>query len=167
MMDKTFASIDVVTKEHEPLYDMLAEKIKNTKIHLYSESGIPALDASSKKISKLLIFDDLVLTKDPKIGEAFIRARKLSYSLIYISQSYFGTPKIIRQNVQYIALGRGINIRDLRMILSEYSIDLNLDELKEMYFDITKKPMTFMLFDFVKNNIRENITDVKFSSSEL
>ena len=31
MMDKTFASITVVTKEHEALYDMLAEKIKNTK----------------------------------------------------------------------------------------------------------------------------------------
>lgn len=167
MMDKTFASITVVTKEHEPLYDMLAEKIKNTKINLYSESGIPALDASSKKISKLLIFDDLVLTKDPKIGEAFIRARKLGYSLIYISQSYFGSPKIIRQNVNYIALGRGINIRDLRMILSEYSVDLDLDELKEMYFNITKKPMTFMLFDFVKNNIRENITNVVVSSSEF
>jgi hypothetical protein len=167
MMDKTFASITVVTKEHEALYDMLAEKIKNTKIHLYSETGIPPLDASSKKISKLLVYDDLVLTKDPKIGESFIRARKLGYSLIYISQSYFGTPKIIRQNVNYIALGRGINIRDLRMILSEYSVDLNLDQLKDLYFQITKKPMTFMLFDFVKNNIRENIDNVQFSSSEF
>jgi len=167
MMDKTFASITVVTKEHEALYDMLAEKIKNTKIHLYSETGVPPLDVSSKKISKLLVYDDLVLTKDPKIGESFIRARKLGYSLIYISQSYFGTPKIVRQNVNYIALGRGINIRDLRMILSEYSVDLNLDELKDLYFQITKKPMTFMLFDFVKNNIRENINNVKFSSSEF
>jgi hypothetical protein len=160
LMNKTFASIDIITKEHEPLYDMLASKIKKTKVHLYSETGIPTFDASSKKISKLAIFDDLVLTKDPKINEAFIRLRKCGYSLIYISQSYFQTQKVIRQNVQYVMLGRGINKRDLNMILSEYSLDLTVEELMKLYFQATNKPMNFLLLDFVLRNIRHNIHDI-------
>ena len=160
LMTGTFTNITIVTKAPEPLYDYLAEKVKKTRVLLYNESGIPDLDSSTPKEPKLLVFDDLVLEKNPKIGEAFIRARKLGYSLVYISQSYFATTKLIRQNVQYVALGKGINLRDLRTILSEYSVDMSLDDLKALYYDLTKEHMSFMLFDFVQNNIRKNIQEI-------
>ena len=90
----------------------------------------------------------------------FVRGRKLEYSSIYISQSFFGTPKIIRQNVNYVALGKGINKRDLRMILSEYSISLSVGELEQIYFTTTKEHMNFMMLDLHKRNIRHNIKDI-------
>ena len=54
--------------------------------------------------SKLIIFDDLVFEgrqTQEQIEQYFIRGRKAGWSMIYISQSYFGIPKTIRINVQY------------------------------------------------------------------
>jgi len=86
----------------------------------------------------------------------FIRGRKLGYSSVYITQSFFGSPKLIRQNVNYIALGRGMIKRDLRLVLSEFSINLSIDQLEDLYNTITKVPMQFMLIDSQKRNIRNN-----------
>lgn len=158
-MTDTFHRIIVITKSAEPLYDLLQERLKDKVSIYYNENGvnIPEFEKMENNENGLIIFDDMVLTPDFKIGEIFIRGRKLGYSSIYISQSFFGTPKIIRQNVNYIALGRGINKRDLRLILSEYSISLNLEELENLYFTLTKKHMHFMLLDLIKHNIRSNI----------
>lgn len=175
-MTDTFHKIIVITKSAEPLYDLLQERLnagrvlKDPSQHsqsglkdkvsiYYNENGvnIPEFEKMENNENGLIIFDDMVLTPDFKIGEIFIRGRKLGYSSIYISQSFFGTPKIIRQNVNYVALGRGINKRDLRLILSEYSISLNLEELEHLYFTLTKKHMHFMLLDLIKHNIRSNI----------
>lgn len=158
-MTDTFHKIIVITKSAEPLYDLLQERLKDKVSIYYNENGvnIPEFEKMENNENGLIIFDDMVLTPDFKIGEIFIRGRKLGYSSIYISQSFFGTPKIIRQNVNYVALGRGINKRDLRLILSEYSISLNLEELEHLYFTLTKKHMHFMLLDLIKHNIRSNI----------
>ncbi len=164
-MTDTFHKIIVITKSAEPLYDLLQDRLNagrvlKDKVSLYyNENGvnIPEFEKMENNENGLIIFDDMVLTPDFKIGEIFIRGRKLGYSSIYISQSFYATPKIIRQNVNYVALGRGINKRDLRLILSEYSISLNLEELEHLYFTLTKKHMHFMLLDLIKHNIRSNI----------
>lgn len=158
-MTDTFHKIIVITKSAEPLYDLLQERLKDKVSIYYNENGvnIPEFEKMENNENGLIIFDDMVLTPDFKIGEIFIRGRKLGFSSIFISQSFFQTLKIIRQNVNYVALGRGINKRDLRLILSEYSISLNLEELEHLYFTLTKKHMHFMLLDLIKHNIRSNI----------
>ncbi len=166
LMTNTFVSITIVTKASEPLYDLLAEKVEGVKVYYYDEHGVPPLDDSDPSLNKLIVFDDLVTVKNNTVNEAFIRGRKLGYSSVYISQSYFMTPKLIRQNVSYIALGRGINQRDLRMILSEYSVNMSLDELKSLYHQLTSKHMHFMLLDLVQNNIRSNILDIVWPQQE-
>ena len=108
----------------------------------------------------LIVFDDMVLTHNNKIGEMFIRGRKLGYSCIYISQSFYGTPKIIRQNVNYIWLGKGMSKRDLRLILSEFAMGISVDELERIYNDLTKESMNFMMLDLNKRNIRHNIKNM-------
>ncbi len=164
-MSHTFTRIVIVTKADEALYDMIKDRLDSVKIHIYDVDGVPDID-STDKTNKLLIYDDLVLEKDKAIGASFIRGRKLGWSSIYITQSYFGTGKLIRQNVNYVALGRGINKRDLRMILSEYSMRLSEDELLDLYNRATEKPMHFMLLDFVKPEIRHNLFDVMWPTQE-
>lgn len=159
LMTNTFTQIVICTKAPEPLYDLLQEKVETVRVHYYSEGGIPDLDPSTPEQNKIVIYDDLVTTHDPKISESFIRGRKQGWSCVYISQSYFQTPKLIRQNVNYIALGRGINLRDLRMILSEYSLDMTIDQMKELYHKLTSKKMHFMTIDLLNNNIRSNIEE--------
>lgn len=155
----TFHRLIIITKAPEPLYTMLEKKLKD-RVEIYYEGNMPEFEKLDPDQNGLIIFDDMVLTPDKRIGEMFVRGRKLEYSSIYISQSFFGTPKIIRQNVNYVALGKGINKRDLRMILSEYSISLSVDELEQIYFITTKEHMNFMMLDLHKRNIRHNIKDI-------
>lgn len=154
LMNNTFHKIIIITKEEERLYSHLQDKLKDVEIHYGGQ--MPDFEKLPKGQNGLVVFDDMVLTKNNKIGEMFIRGRKLGYSSVYITQSFFGTPKLIRQNVNYVSLGRGMTKRDLRLVLSEFSIKLTIDDLEELYDEITKTPMQFILFDLNKRNIRRN-----------
>jgi hypothetical protein len=158
-LHNTLHKIIIVTKEEEPLYNLLEKKLKN-RVEIYYNGIVPEFEKLEPGTNGLIIFDDMVLTPNNKIGEIFIRGRKLGYSSIFISQSFFQTLKIIRQNINLVALGKGINKRDLRLILKEYSISLTVDELEEIYFNITKTHMHFMLIDLHNRNIRHNIKNI-------
>lgn len=158
-MHNTFHKLIIITKAPEPLYDNLQEKLKNIEIY-YEDQQYPPFQKMEKGQNGLVIYDDQVLTKDNKIGEMFIRGRKLGYSSIYISQSYFGTPKIIRQNINYVWLGKGMSKRDLRLILSEYAMGISIEKLEEIYNDLTRAKMNFMMIDINDRNIRHNIKKI-------
>ena len=155
-MSNTFHKIIIITKEEERLYSHLLDRLKDG-VEIHYGGNVPAeFEKMAKGENGLVVFDDMVLTKNNKIGEMFIRGRKLGYSSVYITQSFFGSPKLIRLNVNYIALGRGMIKRDLRLVLSEFSINLSIDQLEDLYNTITKVPMQFMLIDSQKRNIRNN-----------
>lgn len=154
-MSNTFHKIIIITKEEERLYCHLLDRLKDG-VEIHYGGNVPEFERMPKGENGLVVFDDMVLTKNNKIGEMFIRGRKLGYSSIYITQSFFATNKLIRQNVNYISLGRGMIKRDLRLVLSEFSINLSIDQLEDLYNTITKVPMQFMLIDSQKRNIRQN-----------
>jgi hypothetical protein len=158
-LNNTLHKLIIITKAEEPLYTLLVKRLKN-RVEIYYEGQIPEFERLDKDKNGLIIFDDMVLTPNTKIGEIFLRGRKLNYSSIFITQSFYKTDSIIRQNINYIALGKGINKRNLRMILSEYAINITLDELESLYFELTKEPMNFMMIDLVARNIRHNIKDI-------
>jgi len=159
-MNKTFHKIIICTKAEEPLYSYLQDKLKGSQVEIYYGGKIPEFEKMDKGQNGLVIFDDLVLDKNKAIGEMFIRGRKLGYSMIYISQSFYQTDKLIRQNVNYIWLGRGMQKRDLNMILSEFALGMNKNELEQIYNELTREPMNFMMIDFNNKNIRHNIIDI-------
>lgn len=159
-MNNTFHKIIIITKAEEPLYTHMIDKLKG--IQIYYEGKIPEFEKMDKGENGLIVFDDMVLTKNNKIGEMFVRGRKMGYSSVYITQSFFSTNKLIRQNVNYVALGRGMIKRDLRLVLNEFSINLSIDELEKLYNDITKEPMQFMFLDLNKRNIRYNLKQILY-----
>ena len=59
--------------------------------------------------------------------ELFIRGRKIGkgLSLIYLSQSFFKIPKIIRQQFNYLFLLKLSSGRDLNLILSDFSLGVD------------------------------------------
>lgn len=165
-MSDTFHKIIVVTREEEPLYTMMEQRLNSIKsqkdqFKIYYNGEIPELpNLRSEKQNGLIIFDDMILSQTKTIGEIFIRCRKLNFSAIFISQSYFGIQKLIRQNCNYIWLGRGILDRDLKLILSEYSIKLDKEKLIHLYNKITERKMNFMMVDLDDRTIRANIKDI-------
>ncbi|CEG41464.1 uncharacterized protein PHALS_11808 [Plasmopara halstedii] len=67
--------------------------------------------------------------------------------MIYISQSYFGIPKTIRINSQYVVLGRNLTQRDLAIICRDLPSDMPVREFIDLYKRITSKKMSTMMIE--------------------
>jgi hypothetical protein len=118
-------------------------------------NSLPLLDDFDKNENSLIVLDDMVLDKDQsKICEFFIRARKLNISLIYISQSYFLVPKVIRQNLTYLIIKQVSSQRNLKLIANEYSLGLDNKQLKKLYEFCTDEIPNFLLIDINNKNMR-------------
>ena len=77
----------------------------------------------------------------------YIRARKLNCSVIFISQSYFRIPKIIRNNCSYMVLLKLSGNREVNMILSEFGLGVSKDQLTEIYKYATSEKFSPLLID--------------------
>jgi GTPase SAR1 family protein len=148
-MPNYFYSISIITKNaDEPLYNFLKKKLGDSVCIYEGLDDIPPLDSYDKSVPHLVIFDDLVLEKNQdKIIEYFVRGRKLNISTVYISQSYFRTPKTIRANINYLILKKISSNRDLGLILNDYSLGVSKEQLYSIYKYATKNKFDFLLID--------------------
>jgi hypothetical protein len=144
----TFADITIVTRnKSEPLYDFLSTKSDQIQIK-EGLSNLPPLDAFDKKENHLVAIDDLILSKDlSPVENYFIRCRKMNVSVIFISQSYFAIPKMIRNNCSYLILLKLSGDREVNMILKESGLGLDKNQLLAMYQEATKFKMSPLIID--------------------
>jgi KaiC/GvpD/RAD55 family RecA-like ATPase len=168
----TFNNIYIVTKnKDEPIYNYLEDKLGDKGLTISEGiASAPDLDKIDKEDQTLIVLDDLVLEKNQKqLEEYFIRARKLNCSLIYISQSYYAVPRIIRQNLTYLVIKRLNTLKDLFRILQEYSLGVDKIQIKEIYDAATKQnKQDFLLVDLEEapeNRFRKNFNEI-FDISE-
>ena len=101
----------------------------------------------------LIIFDDMIadIMRSEKfkaiVKELFIRCRKLNISIVFITQSYFRTPKDARLNsTRYILMKIG-NKKELKSIAEENSGHLNFKDFLKIYNYCTREPYSFMMVD--------------------
>jgi hypothetical protein len=140
----TFADITIVTRnKDEPLYNWLSAQNDNIKI-VEGMMNNPKLDDFDKKYNHLVIWDDLVLSKNlDSVCEYYLRARKMNVSLLFLSQSYVDIPIMIRKNSSYLILfDLGGSKREQNYILKEWSGDLEKEELRAIYEDATKENLS-------------------------
>ena len=144
----TFASIYIITRNaDEPLYKWIQTKSDQIII---SEglSKTPPLDKFDKELNHLVVWDDLVLAKDLSMVENYyIRARKLNVSVIFISQSYFKIPKIIRNNCSYMILLKLSGNREVSLIMSEFGLGVTKEQLIALYEYATSSKFSPLLID--------------------
>lgn len=160
--DKTFHEIIVcVLSDDEPLYHRLASL---NGVIFYTGGEVPEMPAKNDGLQRLIVFDDLVLHHGANrcAEQYFIKARKLGYSMCYISQSYFQTPKMIRIQCNILVLGKNLLKKDLRMILSVIPTEMTLDEFSDNYSEMTKEPLSVLLIDIVNRSYRKNILGERF-----
>lgn len=156
----TFKSIIVhLRSSDEPLYNYISDKLKDSIeiIEVKDASDIKDLDLLDD--ATLVIFDDLILADkkvQDKIGEYFIRGRKKGVSCIYISQNFYSIPKVIRGQFGYIFLKKIGSSRDLNMILREFPLDVNIDELKKLYLSASIGLENSFYIDINKNEFYKN-----------
>ena len=158
----TFEVIKIVCKmPDEKLYELLSEKIPPEQLIFYKTlADLPNPDElGHNEYQQLLIFDDQVAEKDEKIVEEYyLRGRKIGkgISMVYLSQSYFNILSIVRKNINHIIFSRISGKRDLNLILSEFAVGVEKDDLFKMYKFAIKH-------GFLKINIESNNINEKFS----
>ena len=98
------------------------------------EAGYPIIEASNDKIihnwmpcdnQKLVIFDDYLNTRtknDVEIRNYYTNSRNKNCSCIYLSQSYYGTDKIIRLNCTHHCIFEFPSSNEQNMICREHGI---------------------------------------------
>ena len=100
---------------------------------------------------KIVIFDDYVCDKNQKpLIDYFIRGRHKNCSVIYLSQSFYGTPKDIRLNCSHFCVYEFPSSNERNLISRELGVD------KEQYINATNKQYSFLYVDKPKKLIRRN-----------
>lgn len=155
-MPNTFDFIVLICRSvEEPLYQYLIKKCRGCiqTVEIDSKTPVPTLDEiiqfkQSSNDNILVIYDDLVALapkKQEPIEDAFIRARKFNVSLMYLTQSYFRTPKVVRLNCNIVIIKKVANKRDIKMILNDYNLGIDIEDMLKAYDRATSNVKTFML----------------------
>ena len=101
----------------------------------------------------LIIFDGMIadIMRSEKfkaiVKELFMRCRKLNISIVFITQSYFRTPKEARLYITHYILMKMGNKKELKSIAEENSGHLDFKDFLNIYNYCTKEKYSFMLVD--------------------
>ena len=100
---------------------------------------------------KIIIFDDYVCEKNQRqIVDYVIKGRHKNCSVIYLSQSFYKTPRDLRLNCSHYCIYDFPSSRERNMISSELCVD------KEKFKKATKKPFSFLYVDKPKKKVKRN-----------
>ena len=77
-----------------------------------------------------------------------IRCRKLTISLVFITQSYFSVPKDIRLHSTHYLIMKINHKRELQNIAINHFADNDYQDFIKIYRECTKEPYNFLTIDF-------------------
>ena len=113
-----------------------------------NKADIVDVDNLDKQYQNLIIFDDFVTEKDQdSIIELFTRGRKKNTSVIYLTQSYYSTPKDIRLQCNYFMFFNIGSKREVIEIEKDHAIGLTNEEFVRLFHFATEDSYSFMMID--------------------
>lgn len=170
----SFCELYIFAKDiHEDAYDYLTnyfaevERKINTKLktqmkdnyyepckifHISNElKDLPKLEEfEGERKKRIIVFDDMLNEKNQEgVKDYMIRSRKLGCQVIYLTQAYFLTPKIIRDNSSYV-LFFPTTRRNLLEISKSVASKLDTKNfMKACQYVFDKNPHAFILCDSI------------------
>ncbi len=165
-----FDEIHVAAKNvDQPFYVYLKKKIPEECYFEYGVGEIPCVDDFDPSLNRLLIVDDYANDKvaQKQCIDWWIRGRHKKFTCLFLTQSFHrGCDKVIRAQCDYIIITKVNSARDLKLIISEFPVDIEYKELLNIYTQCTKKMGDFLLIDLVRCNIRHNFLQVVHESQK-
>ena len=135
------------------IFEPISEEVGYDVIEESNSDVIPleTLDSDNQKI---VIFDDYACERNQKpIVEYFIGGRHKNCSVIYLSQSYYLTPKDIRINCSHFCIFDSPSNAETARMCREVSVPRNRFE------SATSEPYSFAYIDKTKKTIRKNFNE--------
>ena len=74
-------------------------------------------------------------------------------------QESFRIDKFLRQNTSHVLIKKVSSVKDLKLILSEFSLNCDIADLKRMYDYCTKRFEDIMLIDLLHGQIFHNFME--------
>jgi len=109
----------------------------------------------NKEYQNLIVFDDMLSEKDQSYFiDFYLRARKRNASVIYLSQSFFDTPKSIRLQSNYFIFFNISNERELNDIYFDHCLDIDRNTFKTFFKHATSEPYSFFMLDKKNKSLR-------------
>ena len=132
-------------------FDDISQSVGYNVLVCSNDDIVPVENLMDDTAQKIVIFDDFVCDKNQKpLIDYFIRGRHKNCSIIYLSQSFYGTPKDIRLNCSHFCIYEFPSSNERNLISRELGVD------KDQYINATNKPYSFLYVDKPKKLIRRN-----------
>ena len=132
-------------------FDDISQSVGYNVLLCSNDDIVPVENLMDNTAQKIVIFDDFVCDKNQKpLIDYFIRGRHKNCSVIYLSQSFYGTPKDIRLNCSHFCIYEFPSSNERNLISRELGVD------KEQYINATNKPYSFLYVDKPKKLIKRN-----------
>ena len=132
-------------------FDDISQSVGYNVLLCSNDDIVPVENLMDNTTQKIVIFDDYVCDKNQKpLIDYFIRGRHKNCSIIYLSQSFYGTPKDIRLNCSHFCIYEFPSSNERNLISRELGVH------KEQYINATNKPYSFLYVDKPKKLIRRN-----------
>ena len=110
-----------------------------------NNDDIKPVNSLESDAQKIVIFDDFICDKNQKpLIDYFIQGRHKNCSVIYLSQSFYKTPKDIRLNCSHYVIYDFPSSNERNMISRELNVT------KDQYIKATKQPYSFLYLDNLK-----------------
>jgi len=134
----------------QPLYEKLMSATEGDNNFIFNNNADEIIDIGSLDAEEqnLVCFDDFLTEKNQDIfTNFFIRGRHKNCSVIYLTQSYFSTPKDLRLNCNVFVLFNVVSKRELMEIQKEQATNVSKDNFCKLYSEATTEPYSFFVID--------------------
>ena len=140
----------------QPKYKYLRHRLEEVSrivgydVMVCSNNEVAPLDELPSGNQKLVVLDDFLCEKQNRLIDYFICGRNKNCSVIYLSQSYYKTPRTIRENCSHFCLFDAQDRKERR----EISHDLGIKP--EQYESATREPYSFLYVDRPRKRCTKN-----------
>ena len=129
----------------------LSHKLGYDILHVSNDEIIPISEMDYEDNQKLVIFDDYVYDRNQRqLTDYFIQGHHKNCSVVYLSHSFYKTPKDIRLNCSHYCLYQFPSSRESNRRSSELGVD------KADYKAATTNPYSLLYVDKPKKVIAKN-----------
>ena len=84
---------------------------------------------------------------DSIVIELFTRARKINISIVFIPQSYFKVPRVVRINTTYFFIMKIPNKKEVQQTASDQSSDIDPKYFMKIFRKYTAELYSFLIND--------------------
>ena len=134
----------------QPLYTHFMNANVSNNCHIFKNKyeEVVDIDSLNPEEQNLICFDDFLTEKNQDVFTKFIiRGRHKNCSVIYLTQSYFSTPKDIRLNCNFFVLFDVRSKRELLEIQKDHATNISKENFCKLYAEAVSELHSFFVMD--------------------